>query len=729
VRTTFALRIGYSTFGSGIMNETAWQGVAIVGMAGRLPDANNLEEFWRLVHQGRCASRRLPPDRFDHDLLFHPDKGVQNKSYTDLGCLVSYPDIDEITRKLPNPAAATPEICYMTLADIAYNAFEHAKWNPSKLPHDNIGVYIGHTRSSGLAGDISWSMQIAEVARYLEEVEQFQQLPADRREQAIEQIIAQVRATHPHRGPDGQPQLGANFAAQTISDAFRLTGPYMAFNSACASSFQALLQGVRALQLGKIDAAVVGSASYCHSDTFVVFSQAQSVSATGTRPFDADADGLIVGEGYIGLVLKLLDRAVADGDPIYGVIRGVGMSSDGKGKSLWAPRAEGQIEAVRRAYRTPEDMARLCYLEAHATSTQVGDATELGALAEAFSPTLNAAHQIPVGSAKGNVGHTLESAGLTGLLKTMLTLQHGIAPPAANVQNLNPKIDWENSPFFVPREPVELAEPADGGPRRAAVNAFGIGGLNVHVVLDGPMAPKRTMIGFPEPAGARQAIPATPFTPRKHVQEPIAIVGVGSVLPGARTFSAFWDLLRSGKQALSNVPTDRWKSDVYYRADTREPGYIASNWGGFITDFEYDWRKHKIPPKQIAQASPLQFMILDAVDQAFQSAEFGDGGFDAKRVGALVGTTFRSDFSSQLQIGLRIPQLRILITDAWAKIGGPANQADAIVDAFSQVLLSHKPALLDETGSFTSSSLASRITKSFNLMGGAAAVDAGRGSA
>ncbi len=147
------------------------------------------------------------------------------------------------------------------------------------------------------------------------------------------------------------PDAAANLVAGTISKAFGFTGPFAALNSACASSLHAILVGARALQLGRIDMAVVGGASDCKSDSLVLFSNARAMSKTGTRPFDEAADGLVIAEGYIAIVMKTLERAIADGDPIQAVVRGAGISSDGKGKSLWAPRKEGQIKAMERAYR------------------------------------------------------------------------------------------------------------------------------------------------------------------------------------------------------------------------------------------------------------------------------------------------------------------------------------------------------------------------------------------
>jgi len=203
-----------------------------------------------------------------------------------------------------------------------------------------------------------------------------------------------------------------------------------------------------------------------------MFSHAQALSANGSYPFDERADGFVSSDGYAAILLKTLPKALADGDRILGVIRGIGTSTDGRGKSLWAPRKEGQIEAIQRAYAGGLDIGPLGYVEAHGTSTRVGDATELEALSEELGRRLPAGCRIPVSSVKANIGHTRETAGLAGLLKTLMILKHGIVPAATGFENPNPDIPWDRIPFFVPRE--EIVWPEEGRVRRAAIDAFGI---------------------------------------------------------------------------------------------------------------------------------------------------------------------------------------------------------------------------------------------------------------
>jgi acyl transferase domain-containing protein/acyl carrier protein len=687
--------------------------IAIVGMACRLPGASNLEAYWHLIRDGKSTAAPLPENRFERALYYHPEKGTLNKSYTDLGCVVDYDYVSPLDDELPEIVKNCPEVTYRVLGSVAAEALADARMLSPQQRTRNAGVYLGHTRNSGLAGDICYGTMVATTARWLCDLESFRGLgPAANR--ITDEIVAEIRRELPHRDARGGPSLGAGVAASLISLAFGLSGPSMSFNSACASSLNALCHGVRALQLGRIDMAVVGGASYCHHDTLVMFSQAQSLSASGTRPFDADADGLVVGEGYAAIVLKTLDDALRDGDPIRGVIRGIGMSSDGKGKSLWAPRREGQIEAIHRAYEGGLENSCVQYVEAHATSTALGDATEVAALAAALPNAAN--RKIPLGGVKGNIGHTLETAGLCGIIKVALCMQYQTIPPVANLRQPNDKTDWDASPFYLPRTAQPWPAPLEGEPRRAAVSAFGIGGLNVHVVLD-EFASERKPSRVPRPSAKPSG--------KSSADDAVAIVGRGVVLPGALSVAQLAEMLAAQTDPKSEIDSRRWDPADYLRREEVGPYFAANTLAGQIQGFAYDWRKHKIPPKQIANASPLQFMILDAVDQAFQEANIDAASINRKRVGAIVGNTFGGEFANQLLMGLRIPDFQRRLAQRLRSLGLADAEVQQHLDSYRDVLLERMPALLDETGSFTSSSLASRITKSFDLMGGGVAVDAG----
>ena len=205
-------------------------------------------------------------------------------------------------------------------------------------------------------------------------------------------------------------------------------------------------------------------------------------------------------------------------------------------------------------------------------------------------------------------------------------------------------------------------------------------------------------------------------------------MGRGAVLPGARTIEELWPVLNSGLDQTSEVPIERWDPSLAYRPGATELWQVSTNVGGFVTNFEYDWKRHRVPPKQIASADPLQFMLLDAADQAFRDAGYATKSFDKKRTGVVAGTIFCGEFTDQLQTGLHLPQFRRHLEHALAQRGVPQDAIENVMQAYEKILLERHPALIDETGSFTASTLASRITKSFDLMGGAVAVDSGDAS-
>ncbi|HEY7677685.1 MAG TPA: beta-ketoacyl synthase N-terminal-like domain-containing protein, partial [Candidatus Methylomirabilis sp.] len=699
--------------------------LAIIGMACRLPGADDLDGYWALLREGGSAVQELPPHRFDAELYFHPERGVPGKSYTRLGGVVPEKPFDRDACPIPEELIASADVVPLSMLEVASAACRHAGLDPLDISLRNTGVYIGHARGGPLAGDIAYATHIEAIAQYLHGVDAFTRLPRGLCNSTVSDIVERVRRQGPRRLAGRGPDVAPGAVAGLISEAFRLTGPSMAVDAACASSLFAAAVAAQALRRGQIDMAIVGGASYSNWYSLVIFSHAQALSATGSFPFDARADGFISSDGYAAVLIKTLARAVADGDRIYGVIRGIGMSCDGRGKSLWAPRKEGQVEAIRRAYGRDLDPARVQYVEAHGTSTQLGDATELEALTAALGDRFPPGARIPIGSVKANIGHTRETAGLASLIKTVLAMRHGVVPPAANFATPNPQIPWDRVPFFVPTVPVDWPAPSDGHPRRAAIDAFGIGGLNIHLVVDDSPAGARSAVSVP----ADPAIPRTVRAAPAQDHDAVAVIGLGAILPGARTIAAYWDLLMAGSDPKIDVPPDRWNSDLFLERGSAGAWRSPTGLGGFITDFACDWKKHRIPPRQLETADPLQFMLLDAADQALRDAGYNHKTFDRRSTGVIVGTSFGGDFAGQLNRALRLPEFRRTLAQVLHHHGVPEGSVREVCEGYAEVFARHHQVIHDETGSYTSSTLASRIAKTFDLMGGAFAVDAGEASA
>ncbi|MCA9959776.1 MAG: type I polyketide synthase, partial [Anaerolineales bacterium] len=248
-------------------------------------------------------------------------------------------------------------------------------------------------------------------------------------------------------------------------------------------SLAALEAAIELLTEHKVDTAVTGGVDRNMGiSSFVKFCKIGALSATGTRPFSDGADGFVMGEGAAAFLLKRLADAERDGDRIYAVIRGVGGASDGKGKGITAPNPLGQQLAIQRAWESAGlDPATATLVEAHGTSTRVGDVVEVESLAQIFHAAPR--HSIGLGSAKSNIGHLKAGAGAAGLLKAVYALYHKTLPPTLNAAVPNPNIDFTNTPFYLVHEAAPWTKPA-GAPRRCGVSAYGFGGTNFHVVLE-----------------------------------------------------------------------------------------------------------------------------------------------------------------------------------------------------------------------------------------------------
>jgi acyl transferase domain-containing protein/NAD(P)-dependent dehydrogenase (short-subunit alcohol dehydrogenase family)/acyl carrier protein len=685
-----------------------------------------LAAFWDLLSRGDCALGEVPPERLDQSLYFAEQRGILGKTYSRIGGYVPDAAINRDLCPVSSEVLETADPVHLTMLQVVAETLAEGQIDPASLRGERAGIYVGHARGSATSGDFAYAIYIEEMLRLLEETPGFQSLSGKQRREIADEIVSRVRAGRPQRVAGKWRNHEANRVAGIIAETYGLVGPYLAIDAACASSLVALSQAANAIHRGMIDLAIVGGASHSNWFSLVMFSQAQALSATGSFPFDARADGFISSDGFAAIVIKPLARALADGNRIFGVIRGIGISTDGRGKSLWAPRKEGQVAAIRRAYASGIDPASVEYVEAHGTSTQLGDATELEALAAELGTRFPAGKCVPVSSVKANIGHTRETAGLAGLVKTLLCMKHGRVPAARYLETLNPLIPWESSPFYVPREDVDW--PArDASPRRAAVDAFGIGGLNAHVVIDDGADSNATV--------THQATGSFPVVPPeisastcKADSDAVAVIALGVIPPGGRTLTDFNRLVDSSADAKSDVPEERWDAARYFAPGPFQSWRSPLKRGGFIRDFQYDWKRNRVPPKQVEYADPLQFMLLDAVDQALASAGVRSSGWPRERMGVVVGTGFGGDFAVALNRALRVPDFLRTLAAVMHDVGLAGGTIEAISREFRQWFFERSVALEDETGSYTSSTLSSRITKTYDLMGGACTVDAGGAS-
>ncbi len=452
---------------TGRCHAAAAEPLAVIGMSGRFPQAKNLEIFWENLKSGRDCIREVPEDRWDwREYDKDPDTNEPRPQVKWGGFIDGIGEFDPHFFGITPREAELMDPQQRLLMTYAYLAVEDAGYSPKGLSGSPTGIFVG-TQNSGYSG-------------------------------LVEKTGMAVEA---HTATGMLPSIGPN----RMSYFLNLHGPSEPVETACASSLVAIRRGMTAIENGHCDMAIVGGINTVLTPLgHIAFTKGGMLSADGRcRPFAANADGFVRSEGVGMLVLKKLSRAEADGDHIYGLIRSCTENHGGRATVLTAPNPTAQTDLIVSAYRQAAiDPRTVTYIEAHGTGTPLGDSIEVEALKNAFEELYRngeAATTVApdgtetrvhcgLGSVKSNIGHTELASGMAGVIKVLLQLKHKTLVKSLNCEELNPYLQLDDSPFYVVRanQPWKRLTDRLGRPlpRRAGVSAFGLGGVNTHVVIE-----------------------------------------------------------------------------------------------------------------------------------------------------------------------------------------------------------------------------------------------------
>ncbi|MBT9317709.1 polyketide synthase [Leptothoe spongobia] len=437
---------------------TATGDIAIIGVAGRFPGANTVEDFWQNLRDGVESIAFFEDD----DLEISDRTAAQQVNYVKAGAILS--DSDQFDAAFFGYSARESELIdpqQRVLLECAWEAFEQAGYNPEIYP-GLIGVYVGAGFNTYLLNNVHPNRGFSGHRTMLESL------------------------------TDMQVRLGnASFSLPArIAYKLNLRGPSLNVQTACSTSLVAVHSACKSLLMGECEIAIAGGAAIVAPQRVgYLYEEGGIASPDGhCRTFDADAQGTVFGNGAGVVILKRLEQAIEAGDTIHAVIKGSAVNNDGAARIGYsAPGVDGQAAVISQALtRANVDPKTITYLEAHGTATALGDPIEMSALTQAFQrmapqPTLPNGY-CAIGSVKTNIGHLAEAAGIAGLIKTMMALKHQQIPASLHFQRPNPNIDFANSPFYV--NTVLTPWSTNGTPRRAGVSSFGMGGTNCHVVLE-----------------------------------------------------------------------------------------------------------------------------------------------------------------------------------------------------------------------------------------------------
>ncbi|MET9659121.1 beta-ketoacyl synthase N-terminal-like domain-containing protein [Streptomyces sp. NPDC006510] len=481
--------------------------IAVIGMAGRFPGARNVPGLWDLLGRDEDAVRDIPPDRWA--AADHP--GLIGRA----ALLDDIRGFDHEFFSISPREAALMDPQQRLLLETVWATAEDAGCDPTSLTGSRTGVYAG----------VCHSDYAALIARH-----------AGRDE--------------PHLSVAVSPSLVAN----RVSYALGLRGPSVAVDTLCSSSLVAVAQAVAALRAGECEQAFAGGVNVlCDPDRHHAYQRTGVLSPRGRcHTFDEGADGYVRGEGVAALLLKPLDRALADGDRVHAVIRGVAVNHGGQAQSFTAPNPDAQADLLVAAYNEAGvDPRTVGYIEAHGTGTRLGDPIEVSGIVEAFERLYEQwGHERPaephcaVGSVKSSIGHLEAAAGIAGMVKVILAMRHRTLPAVRNLSRPNRMIKIEGTPLRLQLRRTAWEPPVVGGPRRAGVSSFGMGGTNAHVVLE--EAPRTTAA---QATAAPLVVPVSARTPQA-LRE--AVTGLLEAVrsPDAPPLASIARTMRTGRAAL-----------------------------------------------------------------------------------------------------------------------------------------------------------------------------------
>ncbi|MHA1198773.1 MAG: beta-ketoacyl synthase N-terminal-like domain-containing protein [Candidatus Heimdallarchaeaceae archaeon] len=458
--------------------------VAIVGMGCILPDAGNISQFWNNIVQKKYSITEISNDRWKTSLHYEEDKTAENKTYSKIGSFIKDYKFDSVKYRIPPKIAERMDDVQKWALDSARQALEDAGIQTNGKTRLPIAVIVGNS----LGGEIQRNTnKLFFMPEFIEEMQSntvFQELSEEKQEAITKHLLDFSKKQYPSITEDSMPGELSNVIAGRIANVFNLVGKSMTTDAACASSVAAIDTAINSLLSGEIDVVLIGGADRSMDvSTYVKFCKIGALSATGTRPFDEKADGFVMGEGAGFVVLKRLEDALSDGSKIYAIISSIGSSSDGKGKAITAPNPEGQKLAIKNAMEKAKiNTNEVDYIEAHGTSTVVGDAVELQVLEGIFKDRVSD-NKLAVSSIKSQIGHLKSAAGIASIIKASLALHHKKLPPSVNVEKLNPNIDWNSSKLRINTEVSEWLTPSSAV-ARVGVSAFGFGGTNYHAILE-----------------------------------------------------------------------------------------------------------------------------------------------------------------------------------------------------------------------------------------------------
>jgi len=657
--------------------------IAVVGIANLFPGSSAPEEFWqKMLNKEDCRSKATADQMGVDPDKFYGNKGEDDKFYCIHGGYIRDAQFDSSGFAVESGYLEQMDDLNQWSLTVTRDALKDAGyWNSDAL--EDCGVILGNLSFPTKSSNHLFMPLYHKVV-----------------DNSLKQVLSndfQLNHFIEHKTVHPDNALVAGYPSALLAKAAKLGGTNFSLDAACASSCYCVKLACDYLHTGKAKMMLAGAVS--GSDPMFVnmgFSIFQAYPSNNIHaPFDKTSQGLFAGEGAGMMVLKRHSDAVRDGDTIHAIIKGGALTNDGKGEFVLSPNTKGQVLAYQRAYTDADvNPANVQYVECHATGTPKGDKVELTSMETFFKEHGN---KPLLGSVKSNLGHLLTAAGMPGMTKAILSLNHSKIPATIN---LNQAMSSPTGYFSAEQMPTETVPWPDtkGQAKTAGVSVFGFGGSNAHMVLQEPT----------------QDLQST-FSKAKQ-SEPLAIIGMDAHFGSTKNLSEFKSLLNNNKNTFRELPTNRWKGMENDTSVMTALQLSTAPKGGYVENFDIDFLRFKVPPNKQDCLIPQQLMMMSVADNAAKDAGLVEGSNVAVLVAMGIELElhqYRGRVNLTTQIEESLNQQGISLTDA------QQNQLIAIAkDGVASA------AQLNQYTSFIGNIMASRISALWDFSGPAITVSA-----
>ncbi|MGC9403820.1 beta-ketoacyl synthase N-terminal-like domain-containing protein [Vibrio genomosp. F10 str. 9ZC157] len=677
-------------------SKTKCNKIAIVGIANQYPQSDTPKDFWRNLLDKKDSRTTLSAEKLGATPQNY--QGVQGESdrfYCDKGGYIENFNFDSSGYRVTKESLQGVDQSFLWALDTSRKALVDAGVNLSADVLERTGIIMGALSfPTSRSNDLFLPMYHSVVEKALKTKlsnENFQLLPTNEQPQPLNAING----------------AAAHNASKLVADALGLGNVQLSLDAACASSVYSLKLACDYLNTGKADMMLAGAVS--GADPFFInmgFSIFHAYPDHGvSAPFDSNSKGLFAGEGAGVLVLKRLADAERDGDNIYAVVSGIGLSNDGRGQFVLSPNSKGQVQAFERAYEAAElSPESIEVIECHATGTPLGDKVELTSMERFFSDKLKGSNAPLIGSAKSNLGHLLTAAGMPGIMKMIFAMKEGVLPPSINLDRPLSSPDGLFGEHTLPRQVQSWPDKAGNTERCAGVSVFGFGGCNAHLLLEAYSETSR-------PTSQASESLSSLAQPKA-----LKITGLASHFGSLQSVNEFDHAIKTNDNAFIKLPNKRWKGLDRHPELLSQLGLHGVPSGAYIDQFDLDFLRFKVPPNEDDRLISQQLLLMKVADEAIRDAKLEAG----QKVAVLVAMEtelemhqFRGRVNLHSQLADSLENMGIDLTEAEYK-ALETIAMDSVMDA----------AKLNQYTSFIGNIMASRISSLWDFNGPAFTISA-----